>query len=184
MSPLGEAALEQARRGLMAALGIRPRPMSFASVLDRPGGCFVTLKRAGHLRGCIGRMQSAEPLGETLLAMARAAALEDPRFDPVEASELSELRIEVSLLTPIQPSKDPLSIEIGPTGLWIEGKGRRGVLLPQVAAERGWSPEEFLRATCKKAGLSLDAWKHPDVLVQVFQAEVFREDETELKEID
>ncbi len=109
--------------------------------------------------------------------MALAAALEDPRFEPLRATELAALRVEVSVLSPpvaLTPA-DPAAIVIGRDGLIVRRGTRHGLLLPQVAREWGWNPLTFLEATCRKAGLGVAAWRDPGTEVLTFQAEVFGE---------
>jgi AmmeMemoRadiSam system protein A len=168
--------LEFARRALTAAVERRelPEPLARSEILQRPAGAFVTLRLRGRLRGCIGQLASADPLTQVVAHCARAAALEDPRFEPVRAHELSELDIELSVLSPLFVTASD-RIVIGTHGLLISRGWQRGVLLPQVAAEFGWSPERFLEETCAKAGLEQDAWKHPDTRVEAFTAEIFSE---------
>jgi AmmeMemoRadiSam system protein A len=138
-------------------------------------GAFVTLKNAGTLRGCIGRMESDRPLWETVAVMARAAAFEDTRFAPVPRNELDGLSVEISVLTPFEPLEDPKALEVGKHGLLVEKGIYRGVLLPQVAVDQGWNAEEFLRNACLKASLPVDAWKDPDIRLYVFSAIVIEE---------
>jgi AmmeMemoRadiSam system protein A len=128
-------------------------------VLQEPGAAFVTLTASGALRGCIGYVRPVRPLGETVAHCAAAAATEDPRFPPVTAAELSRLTLEISVLSPLRPLRDPATVEVGVHGLHIAQAGRRGLLLPQVAVEYGWDRETFLRHTCLKAGLPPDAWR-------------------------
>jgi AmmeMemoRadiSam system protein A len=106
---------------------------------------------------------------------ARRAALEDPRFEPLSSDELAECVIEVSVLTAPEPLESPDRIEIGRDGLILEMRGRRGLLLPQVATEWGFDRERFLSEVSRKAGLDPGAWSHPDARVWTFQAEVFSE---------
>jgi len=143
--------------------------------LQQPCGAFVTLKNMGALRGCIGRMESDRPLWETVAVMARASAFEDPRFSSVTPEELDGLSVEISVLTPFVPIDDPLAVEVGKHGLLVEKGINRGVLLPQVATEQGWSTEEFLRNVCVKASLPQDAWKKSDVKLSVFSAVIISE---------
>jgi AmmeMemoRadiSam system protein A len=137
-------------------------------------GAFVTLKKHGQLRGCIGTLECRRPLAEEIARVAVSAAREDPRFEPVRAAELAELDIEVSVLGPLEEidPRDPDAIVIGRHGLVVEQGRRRGLLLPQVAPEWGWDRDEFLAHTCKKAGLPADAWKN-GAKVYRFAAEVF-----------
>jgi hypothetical protein len=168
--------LEFARRALTAAVErhdfLETPPLN--EILQHPAGAFVTLRRRGRLRGCVGQLAAADPLIQVVAQCARAAALDDPRFEPVRPHELSELDIELSVLSPLfEITLD--QIEIGRHGLLISRGWQRGVLLPQVAAEFGWSTERFLEETCTKAGLERNAWKHPDTQVEAFTAEIFSE---------
>ncbi len=141
----------------------------------RPGGAFVTLRKHGQLRGCIGYIYSEEPLYQTIQKMAIAAAVQDPRFPPVRASELEKITVEVSLLSPIQRVTDTSTIVVGKHGLIIRYGPYQGLLLPQVAPEQGWNREEFLEGVCHKAGLPPDAWRDPQAELYAFTAEVFGE---------
>jgi len=148
------------------------------------GGVFVTLKTypEDDLRGCIGYPEPVAPLREALIDSAISAATRDPRFSPVSPAELPGLVIEVSLLTPPEqirasdPKELPRSVKIGEDGLIVERGWAKGLLLPQVPVEWGWTAEEFLRQTCGKAGLPLEAWKDPKTCFFKFQAEVFSEE--------
>jgi AmmeMemoRadiSam system protein A len=137
-------------------------------------GAFVTLKKHGELRGCIGTLECRRPLVEEVARVAVCAALEDPRFEPVRASELPDLDVEVSILGPLEEIDplDPGTIEIGRHGLVVEQGWHRGLLLPQVATEWGWDREQFLQQACRKAGLPPDAWQR-GAKVYRFGAEVF-----------
>jgi hypothetical protein len=137
-------------------------------------GAFVTLKLHGHLRGCLGTLECRRPLAEEVARCAANAAHADPRFSPVQPSEVADLSVEVSLLGPLEsidPS-DPEAIVIGRHGLVVEQGSRRGLLLPQVAPEWGWDRDQFLAHTCRKAGLPSDAWRR-GAHVYRFEAEVF-----------
>lgn len=139
-----------------------------------PRGAFVTLTRAGQLRGCIGYIEALMPLADTIRRCAIYAATEDPRFESVTARELKDLRIEISVLTTPKRIDDPRRVEVGRHGLIMSRDGRRGVLLPQVPVENHWGREEFLSQTCRKAGLPADAWKKGAV-IEAFEAIVFHE---------
>ena len=142
--------------------------------LPEASGAFVTLKRNGRLRGCIGTLECRRPLREEVARIAVSAARDDPRFAPLAASELDDLDVEVSVLGPLE-AIDPFdvsSIVIGRHGLVVEQGRRRGLLLPQVATEWGWTREMFLSQTCRKAGLPPDAWR-TGALVYRFTALVF-----------
>lgn len=138
-------------------------------------GAFVTLRKAGALRGCIGQIEPSDPLGAVVVHCAAAAALEDPRFPPVTDQELPLLSVEVSVLTPLRAVADVDEIEVGRHGLVVARGGRRGLLLPQVAVEWKWSRDEFLAQTCRKAGLPADAWQH-GASIFVFETQVYDED--------
>ena len=174
--------LALARQAVERALRGAPRPEvdpgDLGVELERRRGAFVTLTRRqdGQLRGCVG---VPEPLYRVDQAVARAAvsaALHDRRFDPVLASELPDLSLHVSVLGELHPI-DPEAVEVGVHGLVIRGQGRSGLLLPQVAAERGWDRERFLDETCRKAGLPPGAWRDGDCELLAFTATVFSEDE-------
>jgi AmmeMemoRadiSam system protein A len=130
-------------------------------LLNSDYGAFVSLHRQEELRGCIGTCFPTSPLYETVIEMTEAAASRDCRVAPIASSELSEIRIDISVLSPLQPVSDPLRLEIGTHGLYVESGGKRGVLLPQVAVQYGWDMETFLSQTCIKAGLRKSAWKEP-----------------------
>ena len=146
--------------------------------LQADGACFVTLQNNKRLRGCIGNMVAVGPLYEGVINNA-VSACRDQRFvnDPVTAKELDGLHIEISYLTPLKEIKNVEEIVVGQHGLFITDQWRRGVLLPQVAYERGWTREQFLEQTCRKAGLPQDAWKRPTAKIESFEAEVFGEPE-------
>ncbi|MEE8190423.1 MAG: AmmeMemoRadiSam system protein A, partial [Candidatus Scalindua sediminis] len=146
--------------------------------LEKKHGAFVTLKTQGKLRGCIGRLASDAPLYKLVSEMAVSAAIEDPRFERnrIQPSELDDLKIEISILSPLQKIGNPLDMELGKHGIYIKKGFRNGCFLPQVAVETGWTKEEFLSQCCHtKAGLSPDAWKEKDTEVYVFTAEIIPE---------
>jgi AmmeMemoRadiSam system protein A len=142
--------------------------------LSENRGAFVTLTQGGALRGCIGLIISDRPLVQVVAEMARAAALDDPRFPEVREEELSGLEIEVSAMSPIRTIQGPEDIEIGRDGLIIHQEGRSGLLLPQVAGDRGWDALRFLEETCQKAGLPGNAWEE-GAQIEAFGAEVWSE---------
>jgi AmmeMemoRadiSam system protein A len=159
-----------------AAAGRKPAP---PPALDLPpaSGAFVTLKRRGTLRGCIGTLECRRPLAEEVARLAVCAAREDPRFPPVTPAEALDLAVEVSILGPLEriDPADAAAIEIGRHGLVVEQGRRRGLLLPQVAPEWGWDRETFLAQTCRKAGLPAGAW-HDGAAVYRFVATVFADE--------
>ena len=139
-------------------------------------GCFVTLKNAKDLRGCIGQFVSEKPLHQLVCEMAASSATHDSRFfsNPITADELDEIDIELSVLSPLEKTDDPGGLRLGIDGIYIVRAGRTGCFLPQVATETGWTTEEFLSYCCEhKAGLEPDAWKDPKTEVYLFTAEVY-----------
>ena len=155
------------------------KPESDDPELNAPCGCFVTLKNRNRLRGCIGQFTSDSPLIELVAEMAKASATGDPRFfgDPITAGELEKLDIEISVLSPLQKTDDPLSLRLGVDGIYIRQGRASGCFLPQVATETSWSKEQFLSYCCAhKAGLAADAWKDPKTQVYLFTAEAFEAD--------
>ena len=138
-------------------------------------GVFVTLEVHGKLHGCIGVIEPRDLLRESVAHCAQSAALHDPRFPPLGAAELPALQIEISVLSPLSPI-NPNDVEIGKHGLVVATEDRRGLLLPQVAAEHHLSREEFLEETCRKAGLPRDAWRDPLTKVFAFTCEIFQEE--------
>jgi AmmeMemoRadiSam system protein B/AmmeMemoRadiSam system protein A len=144
-----------------------------SEVLQKKCGAFVTLKEHGDLRGCIGLIVAEKPLYLAVRDMAIAAATEDPRFSPLEPSEIDKIEIEISVLTPMQKVNNIDEIEVGRDGLMIKRGWMSGLLLPQVPVEQGWDKKTFLEHTCYKAGLPSDAWKSSDLWK--FQAIVFGE---------
>lgn len=153
-----------------------PAPPPFPRLAET-GSCFVTLKEAGELRGCIGNIEAFEPLGENLLRNAINASQSDPRFPPLEAEELPFILIELSILTPASPIASAEEFRIGQDGIILRLGGRGAVFLPQVAPELHWDRETTLRYLSRKAGLPEDAWRRPEARLFTFQAEVFGEEE-------
>jgi len=151
--------------------GAPPEPPT--DLLKSELGAFVTLKRNGHLRGCIGHLVGSGPLYTTVWNMAQAAAFQDPRFNPLTPPELDGLDIEISILGPLEPCPDPQQVEIGRHGLIVRRGANQGLLLPQVPVEWGWDREQFLAQTCRKAGLPATAWREPGTELTWFEAVVF-----------
>ena len=171
--------LQTARRSVENAVrgSYEPLPEKIPPHLMEPCGAFVTLHRAGELRGCIGYIEGTNPLVEIIQEVAEKAAREDYRFVPVTSDEVSALEIEISVLSPLKLINDIKEIEVGKHGLVIEYEYNRGLLLPQVAVEYGWDRETFLNQTARKAGLTSDKWKDPKAEIYIFSAEVFNEKE-------
>jgi len=166
--------LQLARATIEAELA--QSPVTFTapnSHLLEPRGAFTTLHRIGALRGCIGFIEPLYPLWLTVQETARAAAFQDPRCPPVTIDELSEIQLELSVMSLLKPIA-PEDVVVGIHGLVVSQYGRRGLLLPQVAREWGWDRETFLSQTCVKAALPPNAWKAGATL-EAFTAEVFSE---------
>ena len=143
-------------------------------VLNMPCGCFVTLheRRTHRLRGCIGRLQTADPLLKTVHETAQSA-LQDPRFryEPVTAEELPRLDIEISVLSPLTAAQGPLDFDPLNDGIYLLCNGRAGTFLPQVARETGWGREQLLSRLCtEKMGLAADAWRSADAKLLTYRA--------------
>ncbi len=175
--------LSLARAVIAEELGVEARRPSASPspVLNEKRGAFVTLHKRGKLRGCIGYIEAVKPLVETIEEMAKAAAFSDWRFAPVTASEVPQLEIEISVLSPIAPVSDPASIVVGTHGLIVTRGSSRGLLLPQVPTEWGWDRETFLAQTCVKAGLPENAWREKGTTIECFSADVFSEKELGLR---
>jgi AmmeMemoRadiSam system protein A len=171
--------VDVARQSVAARVSGSRLPHGEPIDLPPASGAFVTLKLGGQLRGCLGTLDWLEDLASEVARCAANAASEDPRFPAVTTSELDQVTVEISVLGPLEridplTTGAPASMTIGVHGLVVERGRHRGLLLPQVAAERQWSPEEFLRQTCIKAALAPEAWKH-DAIVYRFTADVFGE---------
>ena len=181
----GAALVAAARRSLERSLHtvsgagatrteLQPLALDQYPELLRASGLFVTLKKRGALRGCIGRIETDEPLAKTVPVVALDAALHDGRFAPVGAEELDELHVEVSVLTPPIKLNNPKELVAGRDGVILDSQNHHGVFLPQVWDETGWTRVEFLRELAsQKAGLPPDAWQH--ATLSVFQDQVFEE---------
>ncbi|GAB4270959.1 MAG: AmmeMemoRadiSam system protein B [Candidatus Rifleibacteriota bacterium] len=172
-----QEALQAARKTLDAYLSGKPIPeFKFEDKkFEEKRGIFVTLKKHGNLRGCIGFIKGVEPLKKAIPEMAISAATKDPRFNPVTHDELQDIEIEISVLTPMTEVKDISEIQIGRDGLFLQYGGHSGLLLPQVPVEWGWNVDEFLENLCLKAGLPPGSHKNPGARLQKFSAEVFSE---------
>jgi AmmeMemoRadiSam system protein A len=136
-------------------------------------GAFVTLKKRGNLRGCIGYIKAYKPLWETVQEMAIAAAFRDPRFESLKPDEVQQLTFEISVLSPLKRIKDIKEIEVGKHGLYIVHGYNSGLLLPQVAVEYEWDRDTFLKETCHKAGLPPTAWMDKETEIYIFSADYF-----------
>lgn len=133
----------------------------------------MTLTIDGNLRGCIGQIRGREPLYKLVADMARAAAFEDPRFEPLDRSEFDSLEYEISVLSSLERVRDVNQIVVGRDGLMIKLDWHSGLLLPQVATEHGWTATEFLEQTCLKAGLGKNSWNDKFAEIYKFSAVIF-----------
>jgi AmmeMemoRadiSam system protein A len=174
-----KALLDIAKRAIIAKAGSRelPKLTMELPILKEKRGAFVTLKKRGHLRGCIGYIKAVKPLGETVQEMAVAAAFHDPRFPSVKGDEIRDLSFEISVLSPLQKMKTIDDIEVGKHGLYMVRGYNSGLLLPQVATEYGWDRETFLKETCYKAGLPPQSWKDKETDIYIFSADYFSDKE-------
>jgi len=171
-----------ARAAVEAAVAGRPAPAWSRDdpELAEARPAFVTLRErhGGELRGCRGEIVAVRPLAESVIEGARAAALDDPRFPPVRASEIPGIAIEISALSRMVATP-PEAVDVARHGVMITHRGRRGLLLPQVAAEMGWGRDALLAGVCQKAGLPAGAWRDRGARLMTFEAEVWGEPEPE-----
>lgn len=170
--------LEVSRKALLAAVEARFALDDFPASTNPPlsAGAFVTLHRRGRLRGCIGQIGAPQPIIPLVAYCARAAALEDPRFRPVQIYEVPEIEIELSILSALEEITLE-RIEVGKHGLMVTRSPNRAVLLPQVATQHHLDALTFLEQTCVKAGLDRREWSKAGTRVEAFTAEVFSESE-------
>lgn len=183
-APLGAAEraalLGIARGTVLNVLGVAPAPaLPTTGPLSEARGAFVTLHVAGELRGCIGTFSPRGSLAQTVAEMAKAAATEDPRFPRLRPDELGTLSISVSALQTPYLLEDRSKIVVGVHGLAVRKGWNRGVLLPKVAVEQRWDGPTFLKHACLKAGLPAIAARDPDLVVEVFQADEFGEEQSQ-----
>jgi len=180
----GRIALLLARRAIEKYVRQSERinpPEDLPAAFEEKRGVFVTLKKHGELRGCIGYPYPVFKLKDALIDAAISAAVSDPRFPPVSAEELEAIKVEVTILTTprrleVPPSERPRHVEVGRHGLIVKRGAFQGLLLPQVAVEYNWDAEEFLCQTCWKAGLPHDAWLDPSTEVLTFEGQIFSEE--------
>ena len=180
MSPFDENLSRQllaiARSAISGLLAVNPETTPTDPTVNLPSsGVFVTLRKFGHLRGCIGTFLPHGNLVETIRNIAISAA-QDPRFVqmPISANELRDITIEISILSPLVPIADPLNLELGVHGIYVRRDQHSGCFLPDVATERGWTAQAFLANCCEqKAGLEPNAWRNPGTEVFVFTVQKF-----------
>jgi len=147
-----------------------------SQILKQERAVFVTLNKNDDLRGCIGHMQARTEIYKAVAEMAVSAAFQDPRFPPVSEKELSDISIEISILSPLEKIDDYRKIRMGTDGVWVQKGFRSGVYLPQVATETGWDRETFMQSLCAhKAGLPADAYLDKNTDIFIFQVEKFSE---------
>jgi MEMO1 family protein len=151
-----------------------PAP-SADETLNREYGAFTTLTEGGALRGCIGYTAPIKPLYMTVRDTATLAAIRDPRFPRVSASELPKLAYEISVLSPLRRVTDTEQIKVGRDGLLMKNGDSEGLLLPQVPVEQKWDRQTFLEQTCRKAGMDANCWKDENTDIFSFTAVVFNE---------
>lgn len=169
--------LKLARESITRYL-IHSKTESFGSessaIMESHYGAFVTLEKEGKLRGCIGRFDPSVPLHQTITEMAVAAATRDSRFEPVTTSEINQIEIEISILTPLKKIYSIDQIQLGKHGIYIKKGLNSGTFLPQVASETKWTKEEFLGHCARdKAGIGWDGWKTAELFT--YEAIVFSE---------
>ncbi len=152
-----------------------PERFPITGIMREKRGGFVTLRKDGDLRGCIGYIEAIRPLYITVIENAANAAFSDFRFPSVKEDEVASISIEISVLSPVEPLKDIETIEVGRDGLIVKKGFRQGLLLPQVATEYGWDKYQFLSHTCMKAGLPHDEWRTDDIELSRFSSFVFGE---------
>jgi AmmeMemoRadiSam system protein B/AmmeMemoRadiSam system protein A len=175
-----EKLLEIARRTMeeYVSNGIIPvvDEKTLSPALQLPSGAFVTLKKDGNLRGCIGRFEAVEPLYKVVQQMAIAASTQDSRFPEVTPAEFDEIDIEISVLTPMRKINSIDEFQLGKHGIYMKKGYSSGTFLPQVAQETGWTKEEFLGHCARdKARIGWDGWK--DAELYVYEAYIFGEKE-------
>lgn len=169
-----DSLLQFARKNISWKLGLEDKEPA-AVLIDKQFGAFVTLRKDGNLRGCIGQIIAEKPLSETIGEMSEAAAFRDPRFTALTADEMSKISIEISILSPLEKVVNMAKIKPGRDGLYVKNGFYSGLLLPQVATEQNWNRDTFINQTFQKAGLSPDLRDDENTEIFSFTAEVFSE---------
>lgn len=180
--------LRLAKKALVDACAGKPLAVpsltALPPALTKKRGLFVTLRRGGALRGCMGHLDPDRPLGQQVMETAVQSAFGDPRFPPLAPAELAGLHIEVSLLSPLRRVAHPDAIQPGRHGVLLQLGHRSGLFLPQVWEETGWDKDTFLSELCAmKAGLPPSAWKDPACALWVFEVESVSSQVSDLPEI-
>lgn len=178
---LARQTLENHFKGDTMSSDVLNKKSSFSAKLKENAGVFVTLKKKGHLRGCIGSIVGREPLVDGVRHNALNAAFQDHRFSALKEKELDLVDIEISVMTPLQKIENYKKIRLGTDGVIIRKGYNQAVFLPQVATETGWNLDQFLGQLCRKAGLNSTAYKSPEMDFFIFQALVFDEKELKLR---
>lgn len=175
LGPEERQALLACVRAALAAASGRRSPSVLGETLDatvgleEPARAFVTLTEDGQLRGCMGSLDPARSVRDSVVSAALLVAFEDPRFEPVAADELPDIHVAVSVLGPSRPLRSLADFRPGVDGVIVE-RGRQGaLLLPEVATEFGWGGIEMLDAVCRKAGLPRGAWSDRETRVLTFE---------------
>lgn len=151
------------------------------SQLNKPLGAFVTLKKNGELRGCVGAFEPEVPLYQVIAEQALHAALNDKRFSPLTADELGQVEIEISVLSPRKRVYSPEEVIPGKHGVYIQKGNQGGTYLPQVATDENWDRETMMNSLCgEKAGIEEEAWKDGSAEIYIFTALVFSEKEIDM----
>ncbi len=171
--------LHTARVAILDCLKKQKRPVpapgqECSKLVSMELGAFVTLELDGTLRGCIGQLTGQGPLYATVARMACAAAFKDHRFAPLTAEEAEQVTLSISIMGPVCPCPDATRVKVGRHGLVVQRGAHTGLLLPQVAVERGWDREMFLDQTCCKAGLAPGVWRVSGTALYWFEAVVIR----------
>jgi len=184
----GARAVELAREAVEAYVlnGQREHPGSMRDSFYNRTGTFVRLEAGGRLRGCAGSYDSDEQLGRGIVDAAIEAASEDSCGSEVEAAELTGLTVSVCIVSDITLTDDPAEdLEIGTHGVAIDGRGQHGWMYPTLPLDNDWAVYDYLDRTCRKAGLPRGAWDDDDVMVTLFDGQIFRERsvEGEIEEI-
>ena len=156
-----------------APSGALDAAMHEASATELCASAFVTLTEAGELRGCMGILDPERPVHDAVAEAAACATRTDPRFRPVTPGELPRIHLDVSILGPMVPLRDPLAWRLGVDGIVVQMNGRRGLLLPEVADENGLDRERMLDIATRKAGLPAGAWRDPAARVSAFRTDRF-----------